>query len=162
VYEDEIVYAFRDIAPAAPTHILVIPKVKGGLSQLSKVRCVRVQLLRVTNSVSTCSVAPSRAVVLIELHRTHLPYCLLRVGGASRQTRTGSLAVRGKADRKAGGSGQDGFPHRHQRRRRGLPVSVPLARASHRRQAAQLATRLLGSGALVVDGISCVFGNTVV
>ena len=26
VYEDEIVYAFRDIAPQAPTHILVIPK----------------------------------------------------------------------------------------------------------------------------------------
>ena len=25
-YEDEIVYAFRDIAPQAPTHILVIPK----------------------------------------------------------------------------------------------------------------------------------------
>ena len=27
VYEDEIVYAFRDIAPQAPTHILVVPKV---------------------------------------------------------------------------------------------------------------------------------------
>ena len=26
VYEDEQVYAFRDIAPQAPTHILVIPK----------------------------------------------------------------------------------------------------------------------------------------
>lgn len=26
VYEDEYVYAFKDIAPAAPTHILVIPK----------------------------------------------------------------------------------------------------------------------------------------
>ena len=26
VYEDEMVYAFRDIAPQAPTHILVIPK----------------------------------------------------------------------------------------------------------------------------------------
>ena len=27
VYEDEAVLAFRDIAPQAPTHILVIPKV---------------------------------------------------------------------------------------------------------------------------------------
>ena len=26
VYEDETVYAFRDIAPQAPTHILIIPK----------------------------------------------------------------------------------------------------------------------------------------
>lgn len=26
VYEDEAVMAFRDIAPAAPTHVLVIPK----------------------------------------------------------------------------------------------------------------------------------------
>lgn len=26
VYEDEYVYAFRDIAPMAPTHILVVPK----------------------------------------------------------------------------------------------------------------------------------------
>ncbi len=26
VYEDELVYAFYDIQPAAPTHILIIPK----------------------------------------------------------------------------------------------------------------------------------------
>ena len=26
VYEDDVVYAFRDIAPQAPTHVLVIPK----------------------------------------------------------------------------------------------------------------------------------------
>ena len=26
VYEDELVFAFRDIAPQAPTHILVVPK----------------------------------------------------------------------------------------------------------------------------------------
>ena len=26
VYEDEMVYAFRDIAPQAPNHVLVIPK----------------------------------------------------------------------------------------------------------------------------------------
>ena len=26
VYEDDLVFAFRDIAPQAPTHILVVPK----------------------------------------------------------------------------------------------------------------------------------------
>ena len=26
VYEDDMVYAFRDIAPMAPTHVLVVPK----------------------------------------------------------------------------------------------------------------------------------------
>jgi len=26
VYEDETVYAFRDISPAAPVHILIVPK----------------------------------------------------------------------------------------------------------------------------------------
>lgn len=27
VYEDDKVYAFRDIAPMAPTHILIVPKI---------------------------------------------------------------------------------------------------------------------------------------
>lgn len=26
VYEDDLVYAFNDISPAAPTHVLIIPK----------------------------------------------------------------------------------------------------------------------------------------
>ncbi|XP_030966025.1 14 kDa zinc-binding protein [Quercus lobata] len=36
VFEDDEVLAFRDISPQAPTHILIIPKVKDGLSGLSK------------------------------------------------------------------------------------------------------------------------------
>ena len=36
VYEDEFVFAFKDITPAAPVHILIIPKNKGKLTQLSK------------------------------------------------------------------------------------------------------------------------------
>ena len=36
VYEDEQVLAFRDIAPQAPTHILVIPKAHiSGMSEVS-------------------------------------------------------------------------------------------------------------------------------
>ncbi|GMH26042.1 hypothetical protein Nepgr_027885 [Nepenthes gracilis] len=36
VYEDERVLAFRDINPQAPVHVLVIPKFRDGLTQLSK------------------------------------------------------------------------------------------------------------------------------
>ncbi len=35
VYEDDTVYAFRDISPTAPVHVLVIPKERGNLSSLS-------------------------------------------------------------------------------------------------------------------------------
>ena len=36
IYEDDLALAFRDIAPVAPTHFLVIPKDRKGLSGLSK------------------------------------------------------------------------------------------------------------------------------
>ena len=36
VYEDEFTFAFRDINPVAPTHILVIPKVHvSGLTEIN-------------------------------------------------------------------------------------------------------------------------------
>merc|ERR1711907_622605 len=35
VYEDDVAYAFKDINPTAPVHILVIPKIKDGLNHLS-------------------------------------------------------------------------------------------------------------------------------
>jgi histidine triad (HIT) family protein len=38
VFEDDVALAFRDISPQAPTHILVIPKNRDGLTQLSKAR----------------------------------------------------------------------------------------------------------------------------
>ena len=34
VYEDDVCYAFRDINPVAPTHILLIPKARDGLAGL--------------------------------------------------------------------------------------------------------------------------------
>lgn len=36
VYEDEAVLAFRDISPQAPVHVLVIPKLHDGLTELGK------------------------------------------------------------------------------------------------------------------------------
>ena len=39
------VLAFRDINPQAPTHILIIPKVKDGLTGLSKVQFTKPNFL---------------------------------------------------------------------------------------------------------------------
>ena len=40
VYEDEKILAFRDIAPMAPTHILVIPKVHiGSVAEITAENC---------------------------------------------------------------------------------------------------------------------------
>lgn len=36
VYEDDFIFAFRDISPVAPTHILIIPKDKDGLTGVDK------------------------------------------------------------------------------------------------------------------------------
>ncbi|CAG9320826.1 unnamed protein product [Blepharisma stoltei] len=38
VYEDDKVLAFRDISPAAPTHILLIPKVRDSLTRLNQIQ----------------------------------------------------------------------------------------------------------------------------
>ena len=37
VYEDDKIYAFKDVNPQAPVHILIIPKGKNGLTGISKV-----------------------------------------------------------------------------------------------------------------------------
>lgn len=38
VFEDDTCFAFRDINPQAPVHIILIPKQRDGLTQLSKAR----------------------------------------------------------------------------------------------------------------------------
>ncbi|CAO1946356.1 unnamed protein product [Urochloa humidicola] len=45
VYEDQKILAFRDISPQAPIHIIIIPKVKDGLSRLSKAEERHVEVL---------------------------------------------------------------------------------------------------------------------
>ncbi|KAI7756676.1 hypothetical protein M8C21_017553 [Ambrosia artemisiifolia] len=40
VYEDDKVLAFRDINPQAPVHVLVIPKLRDGLTELGKLHFV--------------------------------------------------------------------------------------------------------------------------
>ncbi|CDP19662.1 unnamed protein product [Coffea canephora] len=45
VYEDDKVLAFRDINPQAPIHILLIPKVKDGLSGVSKAEERHIEIL---------------------------------------------------------------------------------------------------------------------
>ncbi|KAF4377373.1 hypothetical protein F8388_013719 [Cannabis sativa] len=45
VYEDDKVLAFRDVNPQAPVHILVIPKLRDGLTQLGKAEPRQVEIL---------------------------------------------------------------------------------------------------------------------
>ncbi|KAJ3677404.1 hypothetical protein LUZ60_003128 [Juncus effusus] len=45
VYEDDKALAFRDINPQAPVHVLVIPKVRDGLTGLSKAEERHVEIL---------------------------------------------------------------------------------------------------------------------
>ncbi|KAG0499497.1 hypothetical protein HPP92_004188 [Vanilla planifolia] len=45
VYEDEKVLAFRDINPQAPVHVLVIPKLRNGLTQLGKAETRHAEIL---------------------------------------------------------------------------------------------------------------------
>ena len=45
IYEDEHSLAFRDINPVTPTHFLVIPKSRNGLTGLSKASDEHAQLL---------------------------------------------------------------------------------------------------------------------
>eukprot|EP00347_Sterkiella_histriomuscorum_P017188 403350334 len=45
IYEDDIAMAFRDVAPITPTHFLVIPKNRNGLSQLRKATKAHIGLL---------------------------------------------------------------------------------------------------------------------
>jgi histidine triad (HIT) family protein len=45
VYEDDTVMAFRDISPQGPVHIILIPKDRDGLTQLSKAEERHTQLL---------------------------------------------------------------------------------------------------------------------
>ena len=45
VYEDEKVFAFKDINPVAPTHLLVIPRDRMGLSKLRKASPEHIEIL---------------------------------------------------------------------------------------------------------------------
>ncbi|XP_047323065.1 14 kDa zinc-binding protein-like isoform X2 [Impatiens glandulifera] len=45
VYEDEYVLAFRDINPQAPIHVVVIPKLRDGLTQLGKAEARHEEIL---------------------------------------------------------------------------------------------------------------------
>lgn len=58
VYEDDEAYAFRDISPVAPVHVLVIPKNKDGLSQLSHVRPFAVPLCDALSGLSAGFAVP--------------------------------------------------------------------------------------------------------
>jgi len=45
IHEDELCLAFADISPQAPTHMLLIPKVRAGLTQIRKATTEHATLL---------------------------------------------------------------------------------------------------------------------
>ena len=45
VWEDEHALAFKDINPIAPVHVLLIPKIRNGLTQLSKAEVKNKEML---------------------------------------------------------------------------------------------------------------------
>ena len=45
VYENEDILAFKDISPVAPIHILIIPKIKNGLTGISKAKENHIEIL---------------------------------------------------------------------------------------------------------------------
>ena len=45
VHEDDLCYAFNDISPQAPTHVLLIPKVRAGLTQIRHAAPAHTELL---------------------------------------------------------------------------------------------------------------------
>ncbi|XP_050367261.1 14 kDa zinc-binding protein [Argentina anserina] len=45
VYEDDKVLAFRDINPQAPVHVVIIPKIRDGLTELGKAESRHVEIL---------------------------------------------------------------------------------------------------------------------
>ncbi|TQD75951.1 hypothetical protein C1H46_038524 [Malus baccata] len=55
VFEDDKVLAFRDINPQAPIHILIIPKVRDGLTGLSKVYGVLPNHAGIVGAFTACA-----------------------------------------------------------------------------------------------------------
>lgn len=60
IYEDNLCLAFRDIAPQAKTHFLVIPKIRAGLTQLSKANEDHKALLGGEDATRGCTPATPR------------------------------------------------------------------------------------------------------
>ncbi|CAM9507359.1 unnamed protein product [Chrysoparadoxa australica] len=56
VFEDDLVYAFKDINPVAPTHVLIIPKHRNGLTRLANATPENGQVLgRILQAAATIS-----------------------------------------------------------------------------------------------------------
>lgn len=67
VYEDELVFAFRDIAPVAPTHVLLIPKRRDGLTQLQFATAEHKQVLGHMLAVAVPAIAAKEGLTSYRL-----------------------------------------------------------------------------------------------
>ena len=62
VYEDDVCYGFRDINPVAPTHVLLIPKKRDGLTQLGVASAEHAATLGHMMAVAAPAVAKSEGL----------------------------------------------------------------------------------------------------
>ena len=117
VYEDSKVLAFRDISPQAPTHILLIPKRRQGLTQLRKATDEQKGVLGTSSFLSSSSSSsPSFPLLFLFLSFIHPSTHLSTHSNRLPSRRRGSC-------RQAGEAG--GLPCRHQRWGECGTISLP-------------------------------------
>ena len=69
VYEDELVLAFRDIAPQAPTHILVIPKAHiASVAQITAENSALVAHIFQVIRIEPCG---GKRIIFLGIHHLH-------------------------------------------------------------------------------------------
>lgn len=133
IHDDELCYAFADISPQAPTHVLLIPKIRAGLTKISNATADHAGLLghmmvqAAKIGAESCPdgfrlVVNSACLCTVQMHAAHL----------CPNARCPSVSPPACA------------VHLRRRRRR-RPICVPPAHSHSRRTSDELAARLIAT-----------------